>query len=261
MRSANEYRPDPIELPPTGIDHPKIRPVAEKYAKLLAAERAAVERYAELQDERVKALQADRQALADAKRKSQPDPGYEAVRQADDAIEQARREAEALAVAVDDQRSALADALAKYGAEHEAKVAERVRAARGAYDAALDKLAAAHDQLADELSMARWLREAPAVSRWRATLGIVTHLTGPNGDPHAWGSVLALLRSHGQPQQPAFSRPVEAQRRVTDVEMSAWHLSNGGRLDAETRDIRAAYAEHGPRRADAALDTADREAA
>lgn len=203
MRAVDRYRPQPIELPPGGIDHPKVKPVADVYAELREQERRAAARYAELQEARSRAMQADRQALADAKRAGKPDPGYDAVTKADEAIDAQRRELEALEVAVDDQRGELVAAVAKYRGDYAKRIDGQTAQARKRYAEAVEALAEAHAQLADAASVRLWLDGFPESTRWRPALVRVASLRTPAGEPYDVASVLDGLREHAEPPQPA----------------------------------------------------------
>jgi hypothetical protein len=208
MRAVNQYRPKPIELPPDGITDSKIKASAAKYAALRAEERATADRYAALQETRTKAMQADRQALADAKRAGKPDLGYEAVTQADAAIGEARRELEALEVAVDDQQRELVATVEKHRDAWAARINDQTVEARAKYAAAVDAMAQAHTDLADTLSLRGWLDAFPEHSRWRPTLVKVASMCAPNGDPAQFDALLVGLREHASPPQPSVPQVV-----------------------------------------------------
>lgn len=248
-------RPRPVELPATGVDHPKIRPVAAKYAQLRQHERGAQDVYARLQDERVKAMQNDRQALADAKRAGKADPGYAAVTKADAAIAAARRDLEALEVAVDDQRRELVATIEKHRGDWRARIDGQIGEVRAQYGQAVEDAAALHAKMADAHALRGWLDGFPDRTRWKPSLVRVTSMRMPSGEGYEVAQLLSALREHAQaPPAPALAALSSVQQGVGDAEMLAWHTANGGRSSDALSTVRDAYLKGGPRRDEAARD-------
>jgi len=196
-------RPRPLELPEAAISDPKVKPAAEKYAELRQQEHVAADSLFREREARAKAMQADRQALADAKRAGKPDAGPAAVLAADAAIEAARRDLEALEIAVDDQRRELVATVAKQRVTWERRIHEQTRELRAAYAAAVESVAAAHEALATSTSLGLWLSGFPDVSRWRPSLVYVSSMRTAAGEPAAYDAILQALRDHASPAVPA----------------------------------------------------------
>ena len=197
----------PLNLPPVdAFDTPKLRRGAAEYGALGARLRDAQATVARLDDERRGAVTRDRQALADALRSDKPDPGDQHVRAHDDRLEAARREAEALAVAVADARRELV-ALIDQHADRERDVAEnRVAKTRADLGKLIEDLAAVHDRLAADLGFLGWVTTAthdgPDRGKYVPRARGVEALPALNGDPTPWPVVLDALRAIANPPEP-----------------------------------------------------------
>ena len=200
----------PIELPPKTITDAKVAGAAATYARLVGENATVAAHLAELEASRPEAVEADRRAYAAAIRDNKADPGSKAVERLDADIAATRRRSEAVAVAVgvaQDELVATVEAQRKpWGADIDRQVAED----RAAVAAAVEALAKARDRLSDSLSLAGWLARFPHKTVWvpPARLAAVGGLTGLNGDPYPWATVLAALRRYGDPPAP----PVEPLR-------------------------------------------------
>jgi hypothetical protein len=125
----------------------------------------------------------------------------------------------------------------------------------------VDEVAASRKQLATTLSMFNWLDGAPpngglleanAMSR-------VEGLQQRNGDIYGWDDVEGALRGMGRTAERALrsvidAPPAKRPPRVSDEEMLSWHLAAGGDFSDSTSEVRDHYLEHGPRRAELAVD-------
>lgn len=179
-------------------DHPKVRPVARKLTELRGeAERAERELRA-LEDDRQAAVNADRQAVADALRAGKPAPDETRIAAADTAIAAARRRVEALQIAVSDQAATLAASVDRHRDAWLGDVEQRI--ARGHTDlaGAIETVAAARGSLADLYTLRSWLRGKNATSAPR----FLSHIDGLQtlaGEPMPWPIVEQALRALAAP--------------------------------------------------------------
>lgn len=195
------------------VDDRKVADALREYARLREERNAAAAAVQDLEASRGSAAEADRQALADALRRGEQDPGDVRTREAEAAIADAQRRADALSVAARDAGRELVATVERQRAALEAKLGRREEAARRAIGDAVDALAAAHDALDEVLSLAGWLREFPAGKWPRKYLGRTPGLLQPNGSPHSTADVLAALRrlaERPEPSKQAAGRPLAA---------------------------------------------------
>ena len=200
--------PDPdYRVPPADIvGDKKVAAALAEYARLIAARDAEYATLRRLEDERMRAVEADQQALADAIRAKKDDPGEEATRKADQAILACRRKAEALAIAVSDAGRDLTATVDRQRDAWGAKLEERTAEGRAELGAAVDSLVAAHAKLGETLALRAWLSTFPDRIRWPVSyLGHVPALRSRSNEPPAFEAVVAGLRELARPPEPKAS--------------------------------------------------------
>lgn len=142
-----------------------------------------------------------------------------------------------------------------------AAVGQLVDAGQSRLDLAVDEVAAARRQLATTVGMIARVDGRPARLVEAAGLSSVAGLRGTNGDPYDWGSVEHALRAMGATARDMLraltERKAPRQLRVHPSEKLQWWLAAGGSSSDSTSEIDDAYAERGPRRAEAAQDALD----
>ena len=210
------FQTDDLRVPDaTAVDDKRIRDALSEYARLREERNAANAAVAELEAGRSAAAEADRQRLADALRRGEPDPGDVATKEAEAAIANAQRRAEALTVAAADAGKDLVATVERQKAAWGAKLDAREDAARRALVDAVDAVTAAHGALADVLSLRAWLQAFPG-GKWKWSAGFLGRtpgLVGANGSPLITADVLAALRrlaDRPEPKAPPEVRPLAA---------------------------------------------------
>lgn len=165
-------------------------------------------------------------------------------------LEEMRREAAALELAVKASELALTEAIKAnhpaWAKAHQGVAEQR----RKTLLAALDEFEQAHEAMRDALAVDAFLtgREQRAVGR--------PGLIGPRGDQVTFGELLAAVRDYASGAGMPPEAPQQQQEPETDwnTEMLTWHIANGGSLTDPVGEIRDHYFERGPRAAEAARD-------
>jgi hypothetical protein len=213
----------PLNLPPVdAFDTPKLRRAAAEYGALGVRLRDARATVARLDDERRGAVARDRQALADALRSGKPDSGDQHVRAHDDRLDAARREAEALAVAVADARRELVALIDQHAERERDAIPGGVAQARADLGKLVEDVAAVHDRLAADLGFVAWATRAahdgPDRGKYVPGARGVEALPGINGEPTPWPVVLDALRAIANPPEPtptpSFGAPAETWQKA-----------------------------------------------
>jgi hypothetical protein len=110
-----------------------------------------------------------------------------------------------------------------------------------------------HQRLAQAVEDLDAARAAVIVDHGRAPIGLTTlPVQAPNGSQHHWDTVIAAMRQNVDPDlyaQPEPGDPVVLLAEpVTDTEILAWHIANGGDTSDSYGTVQNRYVEHGPRR-------------
>jgi hypothetical protein len=183
----------PFQLPPVDAVWDELQGPIKEYRKLVADRHMATTRLGKLENDRVRAIERDRQALAKALREGKEDPGDQAVEKIDKDLAQTRRKIAALETAIYDAEAeliALVD-------EHQAEWIENTDAEIGdvaqEYLAAVDALEAAREKMTAAVGLKRFLHTFPEHG-YNAGHWPVYGLIARNGDPFLWGEVVGALR-------------------------------------------------------------------
>lgn len=201
---------DTITLPPVElIGNAPIAKAAREYQQLLhdlAAERSKLRG---LEEQRAKAEEADREALATAIRKGKPDPGSKAIDAANSAILACNRRIDALERAT---AGALADLRAaghEHGSAWRKALDHDLTAARADLAAKVEEVAQAHQRIAQTHALREWIATLDGTGRW-APAKFASHLPalrGRSGDPLPVEATLAALRELAQPPATVPQQP------------------------------------------------------
>jgi hypothetical protein len=189
-----------LVLPDT--EWPELQKAVSAYRDLFKEKRVAAARLGTLNDERVKALEADRAALAKAIRTGKADPGSDAVEKIDKEIEVCKRRYEALDVAIEDVEMELLDVLAEHREAWLEDVEKSVATASRRYEKTIEPLNKARLELAQARSLRRWLTNFPETEHsFREVIPSVRNLMAPSGDPYGWAQVVAALQADAIPPE------------------------------------------------------------
>ncbi len=182
----------PLALPP--VEHlPKaVAKVAAEHATLVEREQAAAQTLLTLENARRVAVNADRDAFAQALRTGKDDPGTPKTAEYDAEIAKARRLAEGLTTAVAASTDEVLAAVARARPAWQVDAAQREVDARTRYLEAVDALNRARGALVQARSVGAWL-EGPADSRYKTWSPPVRGLPAPHGGPTNFGDVVAAL--------------------------------------------------------------------
>ncbi|QIK76044.1 hypothetical protein [Nocardioides piscis] len=166
---------------------------------------------------RDQALEADREAYAQALIDGKPDPGQKHVQAHDKDAAAKRREMEALQVAVQRTEDEIQDLLNAEGAEQAAALEAAMAEGRVKAQGLLEELAAVLTDVQTQGAVAAWIqrarRDGQAVSYRGAstgTTGLAEGLKGPNGYDHTLEAVFTALRATLEgPKPPKVRQPGE----------------------------------------------------
>lgn len=163
------------------------------------------------------ALEADREAYAQALIDGKPDPGQKHVQAHDKDAAAKRREMEALQVAVQRTQDEIQDLLDAEGAAQVAELQAVMTEGRTQAQGLLEDLAGILTEVQRRQAVADWiaraLRDRQATSYRGATggtTGLAEGLKGPNGYEHTLEAVFASLRATLEgPKAPKVRKPGE----------------------------------------------------
>ena len=164
MRHRSD-RIDNIELPPA-IPNRAIAEAGREYTRRAEEYRLARQDEIELEQTRDQAVEADRQAYADAVEAGKPDPGPKRTKAHDEKHAAAVRRSEAVEIALERSRTRLLEAMDEHRDELRDAAEKRVAQSRAALRAGLDDLLIRHGELQQALALAGWARSFPEQIRW-----------------------------------------------------------------------------------------------
>lgn len=201
--------------PDVTIGDPEIAAAIGRYTGLVERRTDAARRLGEEQNAVQDAVEADRQAAADAVRKGKALPSDKAVRAQLDKALAAERELDVIERALVDEGRALEETVAERRGAYAARLGEEIADARDEELQALEVYAAAHRRTVESARVAQWLERFPRGKGWKAMggLGTVPGLTTPAGETHGFEAVVDALAATARPPQPADA-PVQPLRSV-----------------------------------------------
>jgi chromosome segregation ATPase len=180
---------------------PELQKAVESYRDLLMQRRVAAARLDTLNDERIKALEADRAALAKAIRAKKPDPGSGAVEKIDKEIVVCKRRFEALDVAIEQAELDLLAAIEENRETWIAETEESVESVSRKFEETIEPMNAARLELASLRSLRNWLTRFPdEQASYRHIVPSIQSLLAPSGDPYQWGQLVEALIAEVHPK-------------------------------------------------------------
>lgn len=196
MRHRTE-RIDNLGLPPE-IPHKRIAAAADEYTRRQEEFQTVRQDEVELEQTREQAVEADRQAYADAVEAGKPDPGPKHAKAHEDKLADAVRRSEAVEVALERSHDRLLAAADEHRDELRAAVEKRVSQSRAALTSAIDEATARHADLQHALALSAWVKDFPGKARWAPSkYASVVHLG--SGQQGGVAEVLAAVRVLAQP--------------------------------------------------------------
>ena len=184
-------------LPPE-IAHRAVATAANKLRGLNDGRDGAWRDVQQLEEQRERAVAADRQAFAKALANGKQDPGTATLDAHDAAAAAARRKAEALDLAVETAAKALGDAIALHGAEWAATVEAELDDAVDAYAALVEQVITARTRVDHLRGVLSFIRQ-PQGRGYSPAGGRLLTLVGQNGEPFRTVVVLDALRADATP--------------------------------------------------------------
>lgn len=222
----------PFRLPPESKVWDELKnPVAE-YRKLVSDRHLAYTRLGKLENDRSRAIERDRLALAKALREGTEDPGDKAVEKIDKDMANTRRIIEALEIAIEEAEQELIGVVDDHKSAWLDDVDAELDADADEFLAKIEELEAARTKLTESVALKRFLNVFPehgyTPGHWS-----VFGLIGQSGDPFRWDQVTEALRKDAEvarkPSQK--SEPVEASgpiREQVNVARSFLEEATGG---------------------------------
>lgn len=183
----------PFQLPPVDAVWDELKGPIKEYRKLVSDRHVARTRLGTLENQRARAIESDRRALAKALREGGEDPGDKAVEKIDKDLANTRRLIESLEVAIYDAEAEMIAVVDEHQAEWLENVDDEIEVVSHEYLAAVDALEAAREKLTASVGLKRFLHTFPehgySSGHWK-----VFGLIAQNGDPFDWGQVVEALR-------------------------------------------------------------------
>ena len=160
----------PVNLPPPELRQalPALSKAADEYEHIGGELKAAHEALRAVESGLRAAQHADIQAAADAVRRSQPDPGDRQAAQAQQRIEQSRRQVAVLTAARESAAADLDDVVTRERGAYLAAIAERMAKQRDKLRTAVESWAAQRHALAGDEKLTAWLDRWPRKSSFDA---------------------------------------------------------------------------------------------
>jgi hypothetical protein len=196
----------PYRLPPPDRLWAELKEPAAEYRKLIGDRQAAYHRLSSLEDQRTKAIDADRRALAKALREGGEDPGDTAVEKIDADMAACRRLIESLELAIDEAESDLMGVVDEHQPAWVKEVDAEVDADAQEYLAAVEHVEAMRTKLAETVALKRFLNTFPEHG-YNSSHWPVWGLLARHGDPYRWDEVIDALRKDAEvARKPATER-------------------------------------------------------
>ena len=187
----------PFQLPPVDAVWDELKAPIKEYRKLVADRHAAQSRLGALENQRNRAIESDRQALARALREGGDDPGDQAVEKIDKDLALTRRLIESLEIAIYDAEADLIGIVDEHQVEWLSNVDDEIEVVAEEYLAAVRALEAAREKLTASVGLKRFLNTFPDHG-YNAGHWPVFGLIARNGDPFMWGDVIEALRKDAE---------------------------------------------------------------
>jgi hypothetical protein len=181
----------------------ELQEACKAYTDLMNERRVTGALLGKLEEDRSRAIEADRIALGKAIKDGTSDPGDKNVEQIEKKIKGCNRRLEALEHALDQAEIDLLEVLDEHRddwvAELEAKHAE----AQAVYREAIDALSASHAKVSQSFALLRWVKHFPEEeTTFRVRGTFLGSLKAQNGEPYWFDQVIAALVDDATPQAP-----------------------------------------------------------
>ena len=187
----------PFRLPPESKVWDELKEPVAEYRKLVSDRHMAYTRLGQLENDRVRAIERDRIALAKALREGADDPGDTAVEKIDKDMANTRRTIEALEIAIEETEQELIGVVDEHKSAWLDAVDAEIAADTAAYRAAIDQVEATRTRLTETVALKRFLNTFPehgyTPGHWH-----VFALIAPHGDPFRWDQVIDALRKDSE---------------------------------------------------------------
>lgn len=206
------------------VDAPKVAELIGELRRLVVEHDRAQRDEEQLRAAHHAAEKADREALADAMRAGEADPGSRSVEKAAKRLADARRRREALGRAAEKSYGELAEVVREHRAAWLAGLVDRQARERRVFAEKLDELEAAYSALAGSVGLERWVAGFPEAKLAPAAM-TVDGLRSPNGDDYPAAAVFAGFRgflADREPERQAeLDRSADADRDVEPAVVAA----------------------------------------
>jgi hypothetical protein len=216
----------PFQLPPLDAVWDELKGPIKEYRDLVSKRHVAQTRLGTLENQRARAIEADRRALAKALRAGGEDPGDKTVEKIDKDLANTRRQIESLEIAIYDAEADLVAIVDEHQAEWLANTDDEIEVVAQEYLVAVDALEAAREKLTASVGLKRFLYSFPehgyTSGHWK-----VFGLIGQNGDPFDWMQVVAALRRDAETAKVPRREEVQAESSGPIRE----HLHNAPGMD------------------------------
>jgi hypothetical protein len=187
----------PFRLPPIEMAWDELKGPIKEYRKLVSDRHLALTRLGKLENDRARAVEADRRALAKALRAGGDDPGDSAVEKIDKDMANTRRQVEALEIAIEEAEQELIGVVDENQAAWIENVEDEIAGVSQDYLAAVDALEAARERLSSSVGLKRFLHTFPehgyTSGHW-PVFGLIAR----SGEPFNWDEVVEALRKDAE---------------------------------------------------------------
>lgn len=196
----------PFRLPPEAKVWDELKKPIAEYQKLVSDRHLAYTRLGKLENDRARAVERDRLALAKALREGGEDPGDKGVEKIDKEMANTRRMVEALEVAIEEAEQELIGVVDDHKSTWLDDVDAELDADAEEYLAAVEQVEAARTKLTESVGLKRFLHTFPehgyTPGHWPVFGLIATH-----GDPFRWDQVVEALRKDAEIARTPSQKP------------------------------------------------------
>lgn len=225
----------PFRLPPESKVWDELKEPIAEYRKLVSDRHLAHTRLGKLENDRARAVERDRLALAKALREGGDDPGDKAVEKIDTDMANTRRMIEALEIAIEEAEQDLIGVVDDHKSAWLDDVDAELDTDAQEYLAAVAQVEEARTKLTETVGLKRFLNTFPEHG-YTAGHWPVFGLIAQHGDPFRWDQVVEALRKDAEvalrptqkPEPVEASGPIREQISVT--RSFAEEATGGGRL-------------------------------
>jgi ribosomal 50S subunit-associated protein YjgA (DUF615 family) len=215
----------PFTLPPKSQVWPELQGPIEEYRELIQKRHVEHVRLGKLENDRARALEADRRALAKALRQGGEDPGDKKIKEIDRKLAETRRTIEALEIAIYEAEADLVGVVDEHQSEWLENTTDEIAQVAQEYLVAVEAIEAAREKLISSVALKRFLHTFPEHG-YQPGHWPVYGLIGRNEEPFRWDQVTEALRKDAEV---ATKPPREPQPEATGPIVE--HLHNAPGMD------------------------------